>query len=139
MTMDAPNSNEPIKITRDEALGGHVDDMLKRQMSLRGETGINRDRGRRWYYQNWFVFTLAGLAAAAAAWALVEPFMEDCLHIQGKITAIDTTPSTSGLPIQGSITVNKDKVFLLDNTRYLGKKRGEAGVDINTLKVGDEV
>ena len=143
--MDAPNSspnaNDPIKITRDEALGGHVDDMLKRQMSLRGDGGITRDRGRRWYYQNWFVFMLAGLAAATIAGLLIEPFMEDSIYYQGKITAIDTTPSTAGIPLQGMITIKNEKIALFNGTRYLGKIDGKTDVkvDIDTLQVGDEV
>ena len=140
--MDAPNNtNDPIKITRDEALGGHVDDMLKRQMSLRGDGGITRDRGRRWYYQNWFVFMFAGLIAASLAALLLEPYMEDNIYFQGKITSIDSTPTTSGIPLQGMITIKNEKIALLNVTRYLGKVNGKANVsvDIDTLKVGDEI
>ena len=137
--MDAPNTNEPIRITRDEALGGHVDDMLKRQMSLKGESGINRDRGRRWYYQNWFVFMFAGLIATVIAWSLLEPYMEDNIYLQDKITEIDTTPSNVLYSIQGAITVKNVKIAILDDSRYLGKDKAHATVDINTLKVGDEI
>jgi hypothetical protein len=38
-----------------------VDDLLNRQASLRGEQGMTANRKRKWYYQNWFVFMLAGL------------------------------------------------------------------------------
>jgi hypothetical protein len=139
--MDAPNTNDPIRITRDEALGGHVDDMLKRQMSLKGESGINRDRGRRWYYQNWFVFMFAGLIATVIAWSLLEPYMEDSIYIQDKITAVDTTPSTAGMMLQGTITVKKEKIAILDHTRWLRavKSKEPREVDINTLNVGDEI
>jgi hypothetical protein len=78
-----------IRLSRDEALSEHVDDLLKRQMSLRGEAGITRDRRRHWYYQNWFVFLVAGLLAAVGAWALVEPFYDDMFYVQGKIGAVD--------------------------------------------------
>ena len=39
-TMESPNQNEPagfIRITRSDAMSGHVDDLLAGQMSLRGE------------------------------------------------------------------------------------------------------
>ena len=55
-----------IRITRDEAMSSHVDDLIKRQRSLRGE-GVTRDRGRRWYYQNWVVFMMVGCVAAMNA------------------------------------------------------------------------
>ena len=54
-----------IRITREEATSSHVDDLLKRQMSLRGEPGVTRERGRKWYYQTWLVLMIVGALGAA--------------------------------------------------------------------------
>ena len=77
-----------LRITRDELNNSHVDDMLKRQASLRGESDVDRSRRGRWFYQNWFVFMVAGMLAAVAAWALIEPYFDDTLYIQGTIQEI---------------------------------------------------
>src|SRR6185312_11315420 len=84
MSTDNPNT---IRISKDEALSTHVDDMLKRQMSMRGDPGVTRDRRRSWFYQNWFVFGLVGLIGAVVAWAVLEPMFSDYLYIQGPVTA----------------------------------------------------
>ena len=86
---DRAERKDYIIITRDELNSSHVDDLLKRQMSLRGEAGITRDRGRRWYYQNWFVFMIAGLLAAIGGWAVLEPYFDDIPYVQGAIEKID--------------------------------------------------
>src|SRR5690349_19884672 len=62
-------SSDVIRITEQDARSTHVDDLLRRNASLRGERGIARDRGRKWYLQNWFVFMIAGALAAVTAWA----------------------------------------------------------------------
>ena len=90
--MNPETADGVIRISREEATSSHVDDLLKRQMSLRGEPGVTRDCGRRWYYQNWFVFLVVGLLAAIAAWALIEPFFADMLYFQGAIEEIGTGP-----------------------------------------------
>jgi hypothetical protein len=77
--MSDQSTNGVIRITREEAIDPHVDDMLKRQMSLRGEPGVTRDRGRKWFYQNWFIFMLVGTLGALAAWAILEPVFDDML------------------------------------------------------------
>src|SRR5690242_8032884 len=84
------SNKEPdiIRISKDEAMSIHVDDMLKRQMNMRGDPRVTRDRSRAWYYQNWFVFGLVGLLGALAAWATLEPTFSDYLYIQGKVTGI---------------------------------------------------
>src|SRR5260370_24649586 len=53
--MSSDLQSEVIRISKEEATSSHVDDLLKRQMSLRGEPGVTRDRGRKWYYRNWFL------------------------------------------------------------------------------------
>jgi hypothetical protein len=60
-------------------------------MSLRGESGVTRDRGRSWFYQNWFVFLIVGCLAAVGAWALIEPYLNDYEYFQGDIQEIEST------------------------------------------------
>ncbi len=61
---DPFDSSHTIRITREEALSSHVDDLLQRQRSLRGEGAMQHAPGRRWYYQNWFIFMMVGGIAA---------------------------------------------------------------------------
>ena len=79
------NPDGPIRITKEEATSSHVDDLLKRQMSLRGEPGVTRDRGRAWYYQTWFVLMIVGMFGAIIAWAIIEPYFSDRLYFQGTV------------------------------------------------------
>lgn len=87
------DSSQVMRITAEEARSSHVDDLLKRHASLRGEQGITRDRGRKWYYQNWFVFMIAGCAGALLAYALLNPFFTETFYIQGPVSSIDALPS----------------------------------------------
>src|SRR5215831_2999716 len=66
-------TDEPIVITKDEANSRHVDDLIKRQMSLRGE-GITSEPTRRWYYKNWVLFMIVGGVFAAIGWMIIEPW-----------------------------------------------------------------
>jgi len=74
--------------------------MLKRHASLRGEGTVTRGGRGRWYYQNWFVFMLAGMVATIAAWAMIEPYFDDTLYIQGVIEQIGDTHD--GVPLDAS-------------------------------------
>lgn len=146
-----PNPSEgPIRITKEEANSSHVDDLLKRQMSLRGEAGVTRDHARKWFYQTWFVLLIVGTLGAVAAWACLEPFFDDMLYIQGPITAInleEEMPRVSGKEselaqyrkaVAGSITIKEEQIFLLGGTREIGGKKSRR-LDLNSLKVGDTV
>ena len=81
-----PDPDNFIRITYDDANSEHVESLLRRQMSLRGERGITNVRSRRWFYQNWFILMIAGGVFAFAAWALIEPYFDDMVWLQGKIT-----------------------------------------------------
>jgi hypothetical protein len=146
------STNEPniIRISKDEAMSIHVDDMLKRQMNMRGDPGVTRDRSRAWYYQNWFVFGLVGLLGALAAWAVLEPMFSDYLYIQGKVTAVKdfadlnhshlkTEQDEAFLDNAGAITINGENVLLLDNTRELTKDRGGRRIKPGSIEVGDDI
>ncbi len=77
-----------IKISATEANSAHVDDLLRRQANLRGETGIARDRRASWYLQSWFVLGIAGAMAALSAWLVITPYFNDSFYIHGRITAV---------------------------------------------------
>src|SRR5215475_10067247 len=81
--------NPTIRITKEEATSSQVDDFLKRQMSMRGDPGVTRDRTRKWYYQSWFVFMIVGGLGAFLAWAIIEPIFDDMPYIQGPISDIN--------------------------------------------------
>ncbi len=148
-----PSSNreDVIRITKEDAHAPHVDDLLKRQMSLRGEVGITRDRKRRWYYQNWFVFMVAGALAAVAAWAIIEPYFDDTLYVQGRIQRVDTSERvpprmTSGnqyfeLEVAGTgwVQINDERIWLLELTKLLRPDGDSEALDPSTLKAGDEI
>ena len=113
-----------IRISPEEVTSSHVDDMLKRQMSLRGEGGVTRDRGRRWYLQNWFVFMIVGTLAAVAAWAVIEPFVADMLYLQGTVEEFHEEEMT--VPITGQkwhpvgwMKIKGEKIWLLRETSLL--------------------
>ena len=149
--MDDFNRSQPfgvIRITREEAASQHVDDLLKRQMSLRGEGGITRDRRGAWYYQNWFIFMVAGLVAAVAAWAIIEPFFDDMLYIQGTVEQLNSdeplsrTISVGGQEFElnfdarGWVIVNSEKVWITDEARTYHAGRSGDTVNLAALKQG---
>ncbi|HEX7375542.1 MAG TPA: FHA domain-containing protein [Pirellulales bacterium] len=150
--MERTSESPIIRITRDEALGSHAADLLKRQMSLRGESGVTRDRGRRWYYQNWFVFMIAGGLAAFAAWAALEPFFNDLQYLQGKIEAVDLTVGVQDkvpagdeqvielrVPVQGVVTLKGERLWFLRGTKIKGADGEWTPLDPASLKPGAEV
>lgn len=87
--MPDPRDDDVIRITPAEAGGAHVDDLLRRQANMRGDTGISRDRRGRWYYQSWFTLMLAGGVAAFLAWAVIEPLYSDSVELRGAVGAIE--------------------------------------------------
>jgi len=145
-----PGGNDAIRITREEALDRHVDDLLQRQASLRGDPGVSRDTGRRWYYQNWFVFMLVGALGAAAAWALLEPMFDDLVYYQGEITALDLDAAppalseqldaaTLTLAFRGSMRVRDQEFYVLRDAREIIEDGSRRRLNRSTLAVGDEV
>ena len=148
--MRSDSTDGVIRISKEEALDPHVDDMLKRQMSLRGDRGVTRDRGRKWFYQNWFIFMLVGVLGAVVAWAIVEPVFDDMLYLQGAITEIDDTdrlPTLDGskLPkeldfaFQGSVTINGQKVHLVRGIKEIRPDGRKPRVDLQSLKEGQNI
>lgn len=88
--------NEPIIITLDEAKSSHVDDLLKRQAAMRGDTGVTRDRKRAWFFQSWFVFMMVGGLAALAVWGVTEPFYNDREYVEGTISQLSLKEESRG-------------------------------------------
>jgi hypothetical protein len=148
--MSNDNPDKTIRISKDEALSTHVDDMLKRQMSMRGEPGVTKNRTRAWYYQNWFVFGLVGIIGALVAWALIEPMFNDLLYIQGPVTAVSDSEDLgpSHLRTQrenifsenvGAITIKGEKILMLPGTKELTTDKGARRVPPGSVSVGDEI
>jgi len=143
-------SDNVIRITKEETAGSHVEDLLRRQMSMRGEAGVARDR-RKWYYQNWFVFMIVGALAAIAAWAIIEPYFEDMLYVQGPIADVDTQeemPSTFSadgeymkwrVSAHARIRIGDDEIWLADDTRELRKDGTKPVVKASSLSQGQEI
>jgi hypothetical protein len=140
-----------IRITAEEANSPHVDDLLKRQMSLRGEPGVTRDRGRKWYYQNWLVLMCAGSLGAIVAWAILEPYLEDLIYFQGAITAVDPEDK---LPrrlaeanrilelrtqTRGSLVIRDQKIHLVAGARELLPDGTQERLDPESLEPGETV
>src|SRR4051812_252615 len=105
-----------IRITEADAHSSHVDDLLRRQANLRGDTGITRDRGRRWYYQNWFILMIAGLIAAFAGWCIVEPIFDDFPYIEGTINDVRELAAPDGNSLI-NIQVGSGHYFIYKGTR----------------------
>lgn len=143
--------DEPIVITREEASSRHVDDLLRRQMAMRGETVFAAEAQRRWYYQNWILFAVVGLVAAIAAWALLEPSFEDYFHIQGPIESMnldevlpqgDRTQSSddeTALYGHGWITIRGQKIWFAPGIRETRGGHLQGFYDPAGLTVGKEV
>lgn len=143
----------PIRITEEDATSSHVDDLLKRQANMRGDTGITADRSRRWYYSNWFVFGLAGFLFSTLAWLMVEPNYSDTTHFRSKITGI--TPLDADHPLLGSaraiislddtsamdVDEELEVQYVLTDEAVLIKDNGEATLefDVSELSVGNEI
>lgn len=149
--MSEITNNEPIVITKDEANSAHVDDLLRRQMNLRGETVMASEPRRRWYYQNWLLFMIIGALAAFAAWALIEPWFEDYFYVQGTIEAIRLdealTPNVASVaPADegevfgvGWVQVRGERIWLSPFLREARDGRFGNAFDASTLEPGREI
>ena len=149
--MNETNPTGIIRITKAEAESSHVDDLLKRQMSMRGEPGVTRDRRRKWYYQNWLVFALVGALGAFAAWAMIEPFFDDELYVQGAITHLNPDDALPERVVegdqalvlrrgtQGSLRINGERIYLLEGLREILPGGGTAILDPAELREGRTV
>ncbi len=144
-------SDEPIVITREEAGSQHVDDLLRRQMNLRGEPAMTAEPRRRWYFQNWLLFSIVGGLAAFAAWLLIEPVFEDYFYVQGAIEEINSSdlmtpeiaqsvPSDEMLVFaRGWVRVNGQRVWLSSILQQAQGKRFTNVFDPSELQPGREI
>ena len=140
--------DDPIVITTDEANSSHVDDLLKRQMSLRGE-GVATEPAKRWYYRNWLLFMIVGAAAAVIAWMIIEPRFDDYLFVQGPITAIgddvlgprEASTASDEEPAfgEGWVKIRDQQIWLSPELRQLVRGNPRALFDRSTLKEGQQV
>lgn len=147
---DVQQSNM-IQITPEEAGSEHVDDLLRRQASLRGERGIAANRKRKWYYQSWFILMIAGVLAAVCAWALIEPFFDDMEYIQGTVVAVEPeeeAPNIFGVGSEtitlnfrgkGWVDVRGEKVWFTTNSWEVKPDGSRVPLDLKTVKQGQLV
>ncbi|MEJ0090906.1 MAG: FHA domain-containing protein [Limisphaerales bacterium] len=148
------NPNDPgsvIRISKDDALSTHVDDLLKRQMSMRGDPGVTRDRKNAWFYQNWFILAVVGMLGAIAAWAILEPVYDDSLYVQGKIASVGDAGDLPGNARGhgedydllersiGMVVVNGETILLFPGTKEINPDKSVGLLEPESLKAGDEV
>ncbi len=134
--MSTDQHGEVIRISKEEATCSHVDDLLKRQMSLRGEPGVTRDRGKKWYYQNWLVLMVVGELGAFTAWAIIEPFFDDHLYLQGAITGIDVDRDQG---LFAKVKIRGETIYVLSTTREIEKDGKKHRLDPDSLRVGESI
>ena len=150
-----PRDADPVfRISRDHAMSSHVDDLLKRQASLRGEQGITANRRRKWYYSNWFVFAISGAFGALVMAIVIEPFFNDMIYMRGTIQAVTPSfPGMPGIPVGqdqmielyaenrplGSVKINNTSIWLLSGTNVIQEDGTLSPLDIHALSIGDDV
>ncbi len=150
--MSNPSDEDVIRITPAEAEGAHVDDLLRRQANMRGDTGISRDHHGRWFYQSWFVLMLSGGLAAFLSWAIIEPFYSDSVELRGNLGKVELhdpllietiivprqndVKKTTQLPILATATIRGETVSISAGTTDLATQRP---LDPGKLKDGDAV
>lgn len=148
-TSPASRPDEPIVITKDEANSRHVDDLIKRQMSLRGE-GITAEPTQRWYYRSWLLFMIVGGIFAAGGWMIIEPWFDDYLYTQGAIESMklddvlapdEFARSREALEMtgRGNLTIRGQKVWVFPLMREVENGRLGHVFYVPDLKVGQEV
>jgi hypothetical protein len=149
MNPPVPQDNNLIRISVEDANSEHVESLLRRQMSLRGEKGITAVKKRRWYYQSWFVLMISAGLLAFTAWFLIEPYFEDMIRLQGPITAMDvsdletgsdpsTRPAAINLAGDGWIQIGPEKILIIGQTELWSHGKA-APLSPTDFKVGQEV
>lgn len=149
--MSVSEPDDVIRITAEEAGSEHVDDLIKRQMSLRGDAGVSREGKKRFVYQSWFLLGLVGAVFAFFAWAVIEPRFDDYAYAQGTITdlhmagpdgesvPIEHRGRMVTVPVQGTVTVNGEKLWVFQLTKELRPDGSKPYLDLARLRVGQTV
>ncbi len=143
--MNDQPTDEPIRISRQEALSRRVDDLLQRQRNMRGQASL---AGKRtpWYLRNWLVLSLAGALGAFVAWAAIEPSFDDEIYVQGTIQEVklgdELAPFRARRGGQATIVaqlkVNDTLFWVPVGARELHAGEGRR-LDPEQLRVGQEV
>jgi len=140
-----------IRITYEDVNDQHVDDLLQRQASLRNESGITRQGKGKWYLHNWFLFMNTGFIAAFLAWALIEPFFDDNLYIQGTLersndgdhpwSELSTTLSKNNISFTPTLhmRINGEGFWVTDSTKVLNSQNKEIEADLEELLTGQPI
>lgn len=139
-----------IRISHNEVHSQKVDDLIKRQMSLRGDSGVTKGK-RKWYLQAWVVYTIAAVLGALTGWAVLEPFYGETLEIRGTVNEISYNTSTfpefgndamdflAPEYFRGSITIDDQKVWISHRTALLNKDAYGEPAYLYELEQGQEV
>ena len=147
-----PPAEPVIRITAREAGSAHVDDLLRRQADMRGETGMKRDRRTPWYLRSWLILLLAGGIGAFLAWAIIEPNFDDCAYDQAKIVSftpsdflsdasdpavakLETDPDAV-MPAHGLLLLRDQKIVVTNRTHDITTHQP---VTVGDLAVGREI
>lgn len=144
-------NNDPpanlIRISKEEANSSHVDDLLKRQMSLHGQPGVTRERSRAWYHQTWILLMLVGMVGAISAWAIIEPYFDDLPYFRGVVTEI--RPAELRLasleddarqdPVSAIFTIRGEQIHVLPRTREILQDGSKRRLSLDSIKTGDKI
>jgi hypothetical protein len=114
-------------------------------MSLRGDPGVTRDRGRVWYYQTWLVFMVVGMIGAIIAWAIIEPYFSDMIYYQGTVTSVRTdvdqesNVSKRNVVTEAVLTVRGETIYVLATTREVMNDGSMRHLDLGSIQNGETV
>jgi hypothetical protein len=139
-----------IVLTQEDLYGSHVDDLLQRNQNMRGETGHVKNDSK-WYYRSWFVLMVTGLLFAFAAWALIEPFFEDSLYVQGPVERMsvgsevprqrisDVDGFEMSVANQGWVQVRGEKIYISSVADHFQTTGSEGYFSLDHVEVGHEI
>jgi hypothetical protein len=124
-------------------LSRHVDDLLQRQRSLRGQGGVSGSRDVPWYLRSFFTLGVAGLVGAIVAWALIEPVFNDKQYIQAAIEDVSRGQPNdvprSEMLLAGTITLAGSRIMIPQGAVAENANGEGSPLDVATLGVGQEI
>lgn len=144
------NTENIIRLTREELMGSHVDDLVKRYKNMKGDNTIHKSN-RHWYLRNWFVYMCVGIIASIAAWSILEPYLDDYYYIQGELKQVSrpvdsermyTTDADTlilSAPLTHYIIVREDTIWVFEGTIIFESNAKPTTLNINKLIPGNQI
>lgn len=126
-----------LRITTEELLDPHVDELLSRQLSFGMAPADDRVPNAKTAlsYRPWFALMLAGMIGGVVGWAVIEPFFDDGLRFSGTARNVAIV-DIDGVDLLSSLSVGGVDVQLTPNTAIID----DGGpVEANQLKEGCSV